>query len=446
MRYIIIRFIKVSLTVLILSAVALQVHANNGKEIDLWDPVFYFEEDGSRYVRFTSALQIWLRHTDLNPGSGISGTPASNATDLSIRRLRLGLSAVPFEKAFFRLNLGFNNLNQASKGNVKVEFLDVYAEYRPSRAFEFGAGKSAWTGLSRYSAPAASRMLTYDLPIVALPNLNVTDNLLRNLGIYFKGQVKQLDYRLSIFKPYSVEQSPGFDPVPEENIAKYRDETSGNTEAISGYLKWQFFEHESNNTAFSPGTYLGEKKVMAVGVGYELDKNRTIHLENGEPVINDLKLWAVDFFLDLPLDRNEKNALTVYTAYYNYDYGPNLVRNIGVNNIATIFDPDAASFNGAGNAYPLLGTGNTIYLQAGYLTRKLQIGRLQPYFSIQYSKFQRLDDPMLAWNVGTNWLLRGHQSKFSFNIENRPVFFEQGNSIESKERKLMIVLQYQLQF
>ena len=300
MRHIIIRFIKVSLTVLILNAVVLQVHADKEKEIDLWEPVFYFEEDGSRYVRFTSALQIWLRHTDLNPGSEISSIQTASATDLSIRRLRLGLSAVPFEKTFFRLNLGFNNLNRATKGNVKIEVLDIYAEYRPSMAFELGAGKSAWTGLSRYSAPSATRMLTYDLPIVALPNLNVTDNLLRNLGVYFKGQAKQFDYRLSIFRPDSVEQNPGFDPIPEENIAKYRDETSGNTRAISGYLKWQFFEHESNTTAFSPGTYLGEKKVMALGIGYELDKNRTIHLGNGEPVINDVKLWAADFFSIYP--------------------------------------------------------------------------------------------------------------------------------------------------
>ena len=79
---------------------------------------------------------------------------------------------MPIEKTFFRLNLGFNNLNQATKGNVKVEFLDVYAEYRPSMAFELGAGKSAWTGLSRYSAPSATRMLTYDLPIVALPTMH----------------------------------------------------------------------------------------------------------------------------------------------------------------------------------------------------------------------------------------------------------------------------------
>ena len=151
------------------------------------------------------------------------------------------------------------------------------------------------------------------------------------------------------------------------------------------------------------------------------------------------------FFLDLPLDRDKRNALTIYAAYYNYDYGPNLIRNIGVNNIATISDPDLASFNGPGNAYPLLGTGDTVYLQTGYLTRKWQFGRLQPYFSIQYSKFQRLDDPMIAWNVGANWFLRGHQSRFSFNIENRPVFFEQENAIESKKRKLMIVFQYQFQ-
>ena len=437
--------IKASLIVLTMNAVVPQAHSETGEQIDPWNPVFYFAQDRSRYVRVTSALQVWLRYTDLNPGSEVSGTPATNTTDVSIRRLRFGISLVPAEKTFLRLNLGFNNLNEATKGNVNIEILDAYAEYRPSRAFQLGGGKSAWTGLSRYSAPSATRTLTYDLPIVALPTINVTNNLLRNLGVYFKGQVNRFDYRLSLFKPDSVEQSSGFDPTLEENIAKFRDEISGNTRAISGYLKWQFFEPESNSTAFSPGTYLGEKKVMALGAGYELDTNRTAHLKNGEPVINDLKLWAVDFFLDLPFNRDKRNALTVYAAYYNYDYGPNLTRNIGVNNIATISDPNLASFNGPGNAYPVLGTGNTIYLQSGYLTRKLQIGRLQPYLSIQYSRFQRLDDPMVTWNVGTNWLLRGHQSKFSFNIESRPVFFEQENAIVSKDRKLMIVLQYQIQ-
>jgi hypothetical protein len=44
-----------------------------------------------------------------------------------------------------------------------------------------------------------------------------------------------------------------------------------------------------------------------------------------------------------------------------------LVRNIGANNPATGVDPDEASFNGPGNAYPLVGTGKTFYVQAGFL-------------------------------------------------------------------------------
>ena len=183
---------------------------------------------------------------------------------------------------------------------------------------------------------------------------------------------------------------------------------------------------------------------MALGFGYEFDSNRTAHLKNGDLIINDLKLRAVDFFLDLPLDHRKKNALTIYAAYYDYDYGPNLVRNIGVNNIAAVSDPDLLSFNGPGNTYPLLGTGTSLYLEAGYLTQHLRFGRLQPYLSIQRSRFDRLDEPMLAWNLGAHWLLNGHQSKFTVNLKSRPVYFEEDNSIKVRQRKLEFVIQYQI--
>ena len=51
---------------------------------------------------------------------------------------------------------------------------------------------------------------------------------------------------------------------------------------------------------------------------------------------------------------------------------------------------------------------------------------------------------MLAWNLGAHWLLNGHQSKFTVNFKSRPVYFEEGNSIKVRQRKLEFVIQYQI--
>ena len=238
----------------------MQAETQTGSD-DRWPtPVFHYAQDPSRYVRLTAALQLWLRRTDLNPGSAVSGQPAAEATDLSVRRLRFGAWLVPSEKTTVRLNFGFNNLNRLTKGNVDLELLDAYGEFQATNEFHIGAGKSGWNGLSRYASPNPMTALTYDLPMIAIPTVNVTDNLLRNLGIFIKGQINRLDYRVTAYHPTSVEDSTTEAPVFEEDIAEFRDEDSGNSTGFSGYLKWQFFEHESNASAFSPGTYLGEKK------------------------------------------------------------------------------------------------------------------------------------------------------------------------------------------
>jgi hypothetical protein len=427
---------KILLLVLAMGGPSAHVQASN--------PTWHFGQNGERSVRMTGAVQFWLRHTELNPGSEVSGVSTTSALDVSIRRLRLGAWIEPFEKTHIRLNLGFNNLNRLTSGNVDLHLLDGYIEYRLSAALELGAGKSAWNGLSRFATPNPMALLAYDLPIVGLPTINVTDDLLRNLGVFAKGQIGRIDYRWTVYQPYSVEDGNSFSPELEEGIATFRDEDEGNTTGTSGYLKWQFFEHESNASAFSPGTHLGKKKVMALGVGYEFDSNRTAHLEEGSRVINDLNLWAVDYFLDLPLSEDE-NAFTLYAAYLDYDYGPNLIRNVGVNNIATASDSEPLSFNGAGNAFPQLGSGDTVLLQVGYLTRYRSFGRLQPYFWMQYSNWERLDDPMISWNLGTHWLLNGHRSKVSFNLESRPIFFEDNEGIKAEDRKVMFVIQYQFQ-
>ena len=405
---------------------------------------WHLNQDSTRWLALHTYVQLWARLNNNNPGTRVFDNVEKTTTDISIRRFRLGLQGQLTENLFVYTQLGINNLNYLSPRGTSADLLDAYAEYRFSNALEIGGGKTAWSGLSRYSAPNTSKLLSYDLIFLALPTNDETDDLIRKLSLYAKGKLGRLDYRLIMSKPFSVQNSPDFDPVPEENIAKFADNVSGRL--YSGYLKWELDGSESNKIPFSDGSYHGGKSIMNIGMGLEFQPDALWHLQNGDTTFNDMLLWAVDFFLDKPVNKGKKTTITLYAGYFNYDFGPNYTKNIGVNNPANAIDPAAASLNGPGNAFPAVGTGESFFTQAGYLLPPMdpsgKMGRLQPYFSFQYSDFERLDDPMVYYDMGINWLFHRHLSKLSLNFQSRPVYRVTQDRTEVDTRKLMVVLQY----
>lgn len=70
-------------------------------------------------------------------------------------------------------------------------------------------------------------------------------------------------------------------------------------------------------------------------------------------------------FYDTPINRERGTSFSAYAVALKNDYGPNYTRNIGTNNPATGVNADISLFNGSGNAYPVVGTGNTYYAQIG---------------------------------------------------------------------------------
>jgi hypothetical protein len=401
-----------------------------------WD----LNEDGSHWMRVHTYVQLWARYNQNNPGTLIFEDVEKTTTDLSIRRFRAALQAQLTDKLYIYSQLGINNLNYLSPRGTSMEILDAYAEFEASPAFAIGGGKSSWTGLSRYSSPNTSKMLSYDLVFLALPTNNELDDQIRKLSLYAKGKLSKLDYRLVVAKPFSVRNSPTFDPQPEEGIAKFTDQASSQT--YSGYFKWEFLDKEPNKIAFTNGSNLGKRSVLNIGAGVEFQSDRLWHLDNGDTVLNDMVLWSVELFYERPFNTTKNTALTFYVGYFDYDFGPNYIKNIGVNNPGNETN-DEASFNGTGNGFPAVGTGTSLFAQAGFLMPRFDSGtQLQPYFSLQYSDFDRLEDPMVYYDIGINWLFHGHLSKLSLNLQNRPIFDDRGNGLESVDRKSMIVLQY----
>lgn len=408
--------------------------------------IMYLNEEKSHWIRFNGYLQLWSRINQNNPGTTVFGEPESVTSDISIRRFRFGFQGQPTDRLYLYLLLGVNNLNYLSPRGTSIDLLDAYAEYTFGKHLSVGGGKSAWAGLSRYTSPSSSKQMGYDLPFVALPTLDATDDLIRKLSLHAKGKIGHMDYRLVLTKPLSVQNSRSFNPVPVEGISGFTDVRA--PAQYSGYFKYEFWEPESNRTAFFAGTYHGAKRVLNLGAGFTFQNNALWSVDRSDTLFHNMMLTAVDFFMDLPLNTLKKTALTVYAAFFSYDFGPNYIRQIGANNPADGVDPSLGSFNGRGNIFPISGTGNAGLLQAGYLLppmgKSSKLGQLQPYGTCQLSDFERLADPVFYYDLGVNWLFQGHTSKLSLNFQNRPVFYDRDGGIRAEDRKLMVVLQYQV--
>lgn len=397
-----------------------------------------FDEKGERYIKGSFTAQLWGRFTELNNGSVINAVEKNTYTDFSIRRFRATVTARPSENVYIYTSFGGNNINHLTHKNFRIKVLDLYAQYTFTDAFTIGAGKSGHQGLSRLDSRSCSSMLTLDAPIFALNTINTIDDEGRNLGVFAKGRIGKIDYRFSAF------HTDGYSKNVPEGIIDFAQDN--NNFKYTGYLKYQFFEKESNRSAYHKGTYLGTKKILNLGVGFTHLKDATEISVEDKTTGFDMGHWAIDAFMDIPLKSGKNSAITSYLGYFSYDFGPDYIRNIGANNPAA-GNIDSSVFNGGGNAFPMIGTGSTVFFQLGYLSSndifkngKIQ---LQPNLAVQYSNYEKLDDPMWVADAGINCYFNGQKSKLSLGLQNRPLFIRDNNEIVAHSRKNMLVLQYQ---
>jgi len=376
----------------------------------------------------------------MNPGTMLYGEPTSEYFDVSIRRLRMNFSGQLTPQLFVYAGLGNNNLNYRSSADFQIGVLDLYAEYQLHQAFAVGFGKSGYHGLSRLNLRSSRSMLGLDAPLFSLYSVNRTDHLGRNLGVWVKGQAGSWDYRAVVNNPLQYDSG---DPGVYSDWANTRPRPRW-----SFYLKHQFADRE-RNSAFGTGTYLGKKKVLNLGAGFAWQPRAMWSGNTLSPDYHDMLHFAADLYLEWPVFKGTEDVFTAYLGYFNYDFGPGYLRNIGANNPATGLLLNEASFNNKGNAFPMIGTGQVVFWQTGYLLPKGATpwagARLQPNASVEYARYDRLADPMLAYELAINLLFNGHSNKLTLGAQNRPVFHAQESGIQETNRLWMAVLQYQVE-
>lgn len=409
---------------------------------------FNFTEKGDYFIKMTFLNQTWLRYNNNNPGSTLFDVQKDKIFDIGLRRTRLQLFGQLSKHVFFYTQLGQNNFtfNSARKQGFFIH--DALGEVRVyDKHLSVGAGLTGWSGLARFASPGVGSILMLDAPLYEQATNDITDQFLRKLSIYAKGKLGKLDYRFVVSKPMAdqLASASGGNFGPTASFSKLPSKLQYN-----GYINYQFLDEESNLLPYTTGTYLGKKRIFNIGAGFVHQKDAIWRSDNnGDTLLSALNLVSIDAFLDLPLDKEKQNALTAYTAFQYSDYGKNYIRNLGPMNPMTGTTTTGASINGAGNAWPTMGTGFTFFGQIGYKFKndlfKNDWGTLQPYAGVQAFKYDYFNQAAATFDVGLNWLIDGHRSKLTLNYENRPVFNSLSDGTRRvTDRKGTVVLQYQI--
>jgi hypothetical protein len=411
-------------------------------------------DDGSHYIKATFLNQIWFRFNQSNPYTQVLGTDAPRTFDIGLRRTRIQLYGQLTDHVLFYFQFGQNNFNFLTQnaGNRKIEafFHDALGEYRVKKGSDLlylGGGLTITNGLSRFSQPSIGTIMTMDVPVFAQATVDQTDEFSRKLSVYARGQVGKLDYRLVMSDPFPITTNGTTLPAVSANSTFSQ---VGHHKQYQGFFMWNFMDKESHVTPYMTGTYLGKKKVLNLEGGFITQKNATVTTDGTNLTYHDMNLFSLAVFYDTPLNTEKGTAFNAYAGYFHTDYGKNYLRYNGIMNPSS-GSSVAGPAGSNGNAFPMFGTGNVFYAQAGYLLRKDLMGEgngtLMPYASVQSSKYDRLDKQMTVFDVGINWFIKGHTSKLSLDYQNRPVYDQVGSDLLLRSsRNSQAILQYQIFF
>jgi hypothetical protein len=429
-------------------------------------------EDGKKFVRLITWHQVWFTATQNNPGTkDINGKDIGDtwSTNLALRRSRFLVHAQVSPRYMILSHWGINNQSFINGGatagsNVaagtasnngkrpQIYMHDMWNEFAVVKGgkLSLGAGLHYWNGISRLTSNSTLNFMTLDAPIFNWANIEGTDQFARQFGMYIKGQVAggRLDYRFHLNKPFAFGSAPG--AVAKNGVSA---NVLNENWSQGGYVKYMFKDKESNVYPFEVGSYLGSKNIFNVGAGLYNHKGATLYKTASDSTYNNQVCLGADVLIEKPLNKAKGTMFHALLTYYNYNFGKNYLRNIGILNEHPV-GPAAAtattrnlSWAGGGNLQPTIGTGSIFYGQFGFKAPNMKNGQsFMPYATVTYKKFERLADPSTQFGIGVNYFVGGHNSKITAEYQTRPIYSQDkaGDPIKNAGSAGQFILQYHI--
>lgn len=274
----------------------------------------------------------------------------SQTNNLFVRRLRLLAGGQVAPKVTFFIETDAPNLGRrdANGKNISPSLIvqDALATFRATDAFMVDAGLM-FIPFSRNSVQSAATLLPIDYGAFTFTASTPTQSATgRDTGFQARGYLleKHLEYRAGAFQGA-------------------RDAVSSNAFRYAGRVQYNVFDVEDGY--LYSGTYLGKKRILAIGGGFDTQKQ--------------YHAWDADVFLDRPL--GPAGALTAQFDYNRFD-GQTFLTSIPKQ--------------------------NDVLLEVGYLITAAKITPFLQFASKDVSDTAVGDDRRLS--VGVNYWWAGHNA------------------------------------
>ena len=270
--------------------------------------------------------------------------------NLFLRRARMLVAGQVAKNVTFFFETDVPNLGKTLSGdkNISPELIvqDFYGEFALHKAFALDVGLM-FVPQSRNSIQAAPSLLALDYGSYTFSNSSALQSTIgRDTGVQAKGYLgdNRVEYRLGAFQGA-------------------RDDESHRSFRYAGRLQVQLLEPETPNF-FYTGTYLGAKKVAAVGGSFDSQE--------------DYHAYDVDGFLDYPLG---DGAVTMQAAWNRID---------------------------GDTTFADLPKQNVVLFETGYFIRAIKITPVFQYTSKDVIDTDTGDES--RWSIGANYWWRGHNA------------------------------------
>ena len=395
-------------------------------------------EDGSKYVRFIMWHQFWTKYTSNNPGTvDANGEAKDNDLDFGLRRSRFLAFAQISPKFLILTHFGINN-QQFDRGGLsgsnkkpQLYIHGAWTEYQLVKdKLSIGAGLHYYHGISRLTNASTLNFLLVDAPIFNWPTIEASDQFARQLGVFAKGTLGKLNYQVAINNPFQVGALKGtYENTPNVSSSYLVNENA----SFAGYAEYQIFEKEGRKLPYRVGTYMAGKKVLNIGAGFYSHPESMVSTNaNGNEQVHNTTIIAADVFANLPVNKEKGTAFTGYGVFYNYEFGDNHLRNVGILSNGS----GGTSLAGAGNRQPTIGTGTIFHARAGfslpYFGGDESKGQLQPMMGFTAKNFEALQDGSTQFDIGMNYFINKHHAKVTLQYSTRPIYNTDGTRDGSK--------------
>jgi hypothetical protein len=323
----------------------------------------------------------------------------SNEDEFKVRRARFRLKGNVTKYFTGFLQTDFRNDDTSSGGDVRV--IDSWVMVKPHKWFNVISGQHM-AAVTRQGMTSSGGLMAIDRPGINNYMLSwgssgrsaFNNSTLAGTKSGLAGDVNVRDLGVSLFGSGSFTDTihlKYYTGIYEGSVDRVSD-----PERYSVRVQLNFFDPEAG--LFNSSTYLGKKKTVSIGVGYDGQSDVAVDSVTGNNV--DYGFFTVDSFVDYPVGAG---TITAEAAYNNLDLDD------GANPLGSAV---GSALDGAVSAKESQGDG--FYIQTGYY-----INGWQPWVMYEQWNSDGVNDAgnWDAFRVGLNYYVKGHNANIKVGYE-----------------------------